>query len=70
MQITVCGQILSYMLWYPIYGSVYLLVWAVVYQVVVVVRPVLFYGYNSKLDAPSHYGLLSIRSYINIVQSY
>ena len=32
MQITVCGQILSYMLWYPIYGSVYLLVWAVMYQ--------------------------------------
>jgi len=29
---TVCGQILSYMLWYPIYGSVYLSVWAVVYQ--------------------------------------
>jgi len=32
------------------------------YRVVIVVRPVLFYGYNSKLAIPSHYGLLS--SYI------
>jgi len=31
-------------------------------RVVVVVRPVLFYGYNSKLASPSRYGLLS--SYI------